>query len=75
MPDDIAEWWESLSSGTRRRIAEDPHGFVPADLIAEVSQAGPLVAGTYWPDMSTGPAGFELPSRVQEWIDANGSDR
>lgn len=75
MADDIAEWWDSLSPDTRRRLAEDPHGFVPADLIAEVSQAGQLVIGTYWPDASPGPGGFELTGRVQEWIDANGSDR
>lgn len=71
MADDIAQWWDSLSPDTRRRLAEDPHGYVPADLIPEVVKAGHLAAAAYFPETSPGPYGFPLTQPVQDWIEAH----
>ncbi|WP_043429672.1 hypothetical protein [Arthrobacter sp. FB24] len=50
-------WWGRLSGNTRRRLAEDPRGKVPGDLVAEVVAAGGSVAGAYWVETEIGPDG------------------
>lgn len=64
----LDQWWTRLRPGTRDRLQSEPDGPVPSDLVAEVVAAGQFVMGAYWPSTSTGPASFELPESVKQWI-------
>lgn len=65
---DEAQWWARLSEPTRRHLAGDPFGEVPAPMWSEILRAGGSVVGTYWPSVQPGPDGFRLPDRLAAFV-------
>lgn len=68
MTTETAQWWVALAPGTRARLHADPHGIVPDDLVREITEAGHLVAGVWWPSVQTGPQGFYLPDDLADYV-------
>lgn len=68
MGDDIRAWWGKLSQSTRRRLAADPFGAVPGELLSEVTNAGRTPIATHWVGVQAGTDRFLLPPDVQQWI-------
>jgi hypothetical protein len=60
------EWWLALSDDTKRRLIVNPDGSVPDDLVAEVTGAGAVVVGAWWPTVQDGPDGVFLPPAYRE---------
>jgi hypothetical protein len=64
----IQLWWDSLEPETRRRLAREP-GTVPLDLWDEVTQAGALAVGGWWPEAQAGPHAAHLTTDVAQFIE------
>ncbi len=58
----IQQWWDSLRPATRQRLAREP-GTVPLGLWDEVTHAGALAVGGWWPEA---PAGLHAPHLTRE---------
>ena len=64
-----AEWWAALTLETQARLRADPRGPVPDDLVGEITEAGRLVSGAWWPSVQSGPSGFYLPDDLAEYVE------
>ena len=65
-----AEWWAALTLETQARLRADPRGPVPDDLVGEITEAGRLVSGAWWPSVQSGPSGLYLPGDLSDYIES-----
>jgi hypothetical protein len=61
---DIEQWWPNLKPSTREWLIENNGDEVPAEVAAEISEAGGMLAD---PSESSG---FQLSDDATDWIEA-----
>jgi hypothetical protein len=66
---DSHKWWLRLTPETRHKLMDDPDGPVPPDLVGEVTEAGQLVIGTWWPATQDGPNGMYLSQKAARAVE------
>lgn len=65
-----ATWWSNLSAPTQEQLKANPHGDVAPGLWREISEAGGAVIGAYWPSLTKGPEGMQLPSHLADYVES-----
>lgn len=66
----IEQWWPQLKPSTRERLIANNGDAVPAEIVAEISQAGGSVPSDEWWVGENGPAGFYFSDEATDWIEA-----
>ena len=65
----IEQWWPRLKPSTREWLLENNGDEVPAEVVAEIAEAGgPVASDPWWVGQST--PGFYLPDEATDWIEA-----
>jgi hypothetical protein len=72
---DIEQWWPKLKPSAKKWLIENNGDEVPAELVAEIAEAGgPGASDPWWGYQSA--SRFYFPDEVIDWIEAvaNGED-
>lgn len=70
----IEHWWPKLKPSTRKWLIENNGDGVPAEVVAEITEAdGPIASGAWWVGQS-GPSGFYFSDEAVDWIESIGND-
>jgi hypothetical protein len=64
------DWWESLSEEQRIGARAVGRGPTPNWMVITLARNGVILAAAYWPDTQRGPASFQVPADVTEFVDA-----
>jgi hypothetical protein len=63
------QWWASLDQADRQRVWDARNGYLASDLVESMADAGvPVVSDGRWSCVSVGPAGFTVPTAVQQLL-------
>ncbi|WP_028268094.1 hypothetical protein [Arthrobacter sp. MA-N2] len=66
----IEHWWPKLKPSTREWLIENNGDAVPAEVVAEITEAdGPIASDAWWAGRS-GHSGFYFPDEAIDWIEA-----
>ena len=66
----VAEWWPKLKSETRALLKENNGDVVPAEVIAEIMDAGGSDVSSDWWVVGEESSDFYLADDVTDWIEA-----
>ena len=66
----IEQWWSKLKPSTREWLIENNGDVVPAEIAAEIIEAGGSIASDSWWIGRSGPAGFYISDEGADWIEA-----
>jgi hypothetical protein len=69
----IDQWWPKLRPSTRAWLIENNGDAVPADVVAEITEAGGSVTSDAWWVGESGPSGFHFSDEATDWIEAVGN--
>ena len=64
----IEQWWPRLKPATREWLIENNGDQVPAEVVAEIAEAGgPVASDPWWVQRAPG---FYVPDEATDWIEA-----
>ena len=66
----VAQWWPKLKPETRALLMESNGDLVPADVIAEILDAGGSASSSDWWVAGEDSSEFYLADDVTDWIEA-----
>ena len=70
---DIEQWWAQLKPSTRAWLIDNNGDAVPAEIVAEITDAGGSVEADAWWVGESGPSGFYFSDEAIDWIEAVGN--
>jgi len=65
----IEQWWPKLKPSTREWLIENNGDQVPAEVVAEIAEAGGPASSDPWWVGQSGP-GCYVPDEATDWIEA-----
>ncbi|MCB5280292.1 hypothetical protein QK292_10115 [Arthrobacter sp. AL08] len=69
----IEQWWPKLAPATRDWLIENNGGAVPAEMVAEITQAGGVVDSGAWWSGEYRAGDFYFSDEGVDWIEAVGN--
>ena len=69
-PMNIEEWWPKLKPSTRKWLMDNNGDRVPAEIVADITEAGVSITSNAWWVGESGSSGFYLSDDACDWIEA-----
>jgi hypothetical protein len=70
----IEQWWTNLQPSTREFLIKNNGDVVPAEIVAEIAEAGgPDGADSWWADQN-GTSGNSFPDDAIDWVETIAND-